>query len=43
MTQSCADVLGGAIREHPEDWHMLQRVFVADLDPDRLPAVEEAG
>ena len=20
-------------REHPQDWHMLQRVFVADLDP----------
>ncbi len=38
MTQACADALGGVIREHPEDWHMLQRVFVADLDPARLPA-----
>jgi lauroyl/myristoyl acyltransferase len=28
LTQSCADVLGAAIREHTEDWHMLQRVFV---------------
>ena len=40
MTQACADVVGEAIRAHPEDWHMLQRVFVADLDADRLPAVE---
>jgi lauroyl/myristoyl acyltransferase len=23
-------------RAHPQDWHMLQRVFVADLDPGRL-------
>jgi phosphatidylinositol dimannoside acyltransferase len=22
--------------EHPEDWHMLQPVFVDDLDPQRL-------
>ena len=36
MTQACADVLGAAIREHPQDWHMLQRVFVDDLD--RAPA-----
>ncbi len=28
MTQECADTLGGAIREHTADWHMLQRVFV---------------
>jgi lauroyl/myristoyl acyltransferase len=32
MTQACADALAGAIREHPQDWHMLQRVFVADLE-----------
>jgi KDO2-lipid IV(A) lauroyltransferase len=24
------------ITEHPEDWHMLQKVFVNDLDPERL-------
>ena len=24
-----------AIAEHPQDWHMLQRVFTADLAPDR--------
>jgi phosphatidylinositol dimannoside acyltransferase len=34
MTQSCADALAGAIAERPEDWHMLQRVFVADFDTD---------
>ena len=33
MTQACADALADGIREHPQDWHMLQRVFVADLVP----------
>jgi phosphatidylinositol dimannoside acyltransferase len=36
MTQQLARVFERAIREHPQDWHMLQRVFVADLDPARL-------
>ena len=36
MTQSCADALGAAVREHTADWHMLQPVFTKDLDPDRL-------
>jgi KDO2-lipid IV(A) lauroyltransferase len=36
MTQSLAAVFEQAIREHPQDWHMLQKVFVSDLDPDRL-------
>ncbi len=31
MTQACADALAAGITAHPEDWHMLQRVFVADL------------
>lgn len=45
MTQACADVLGAAVREHTADWHMLQRVFVDDLDRDRdrLPARETAS
>ena len=30
MTQACADFLGAALRDHTEDWHMMQRVFVAD-------------
>jgi KDO2-lipid IV(A) lauroyltransferase len=44
-TQAWADVLGDAIRRRPEDWHMLQRVFVEDLDPDRYAATvaAEAG
>ncbi len=29
MTQACADALGEAIREHTEDWHMMQPVFAA--------------
>jgi KDO2-lipid IV(A) lauroyltransferase len=36
MTQALAAVFEEAIREHPEDWHMLQKVFVSDLDPERL-------
>jgi KDO2-lipid IV(A) lauroyltransferase len=31
MTQACADALGAGIAQHPQDWHMLQRVFEADL------------
>ena len=42
MTQECADVLGAAIRRHTSDWHMLQRVFLDDLDRSRLPVREEA-
>jgi KDO2-lipid IV(A) lauroyltransferase len=36
MTQQLATAFEQGIREHPEDWHMLQRLFVADLDADRL-------
>jgi lauroyl/myristoyl acyltransferase len=38
MSQQLADVFTEAIAEHPQDWHMLQRVFTADLDPGRLAA-----
>ena len=38
MTQQVADFFEARVREHPEDWHMLQKVFVDDLDPDRLAA-----
>jgi phosphatidylinositol dimannoside acyltransferase len=31
MTQSVADVFAGGIAAHPEDWHMLQRVWSEDL------------
>jgi KDO2-lipid IV(A) lauroyltransferase len=36
MTQACAAYVEGPIREHTSDWHMMQRVFVDDLDPTRL-------
>jgi phosphatidylinositol dimannoside acyltransferase len=39
MTQACADALAGGIRQYPQDWHMLQRVFVADLVPVAPAAV----
>jgi KDO2-lipid IV(A) lauroyltransferase len=39
MSQQLADVFSEAIAEHPADWHMLQRVFTADLDPARLARV----
>jgi KDO2-lipid IV(A) lauroyltransferase len=41
MMQSCADALGAGIAEHPEDWHMLQRVFEADLDQTKAGRVHE--
>jgi len=36
MTQAMATAFEQAISEHPEDWHMLQKLFVNDLDPARL-------
>ena len=36
MSQQLARVFETAIAEHPQDWHMLQRVFTADLDPARV-------
>jgi KDO2-lipid IV(A) lauroyltransferase len=29
MTQAVADAFTAALREHPQDWHMMQRVFTA--------------
>jgi len=37
LTQSFADVLGATVRQHPADWHMLQRVWVEDLDAGAGP------
>jgi KDO2-lipid IV(A) lauroyltransferase len=37
MTQQMADAFADAIAEHPQDWHMLQRIWVDDLDPARVP------
>ncbi|WP_078901690.1 phosphatidylinositol mannoside acyltransferase [Actinacidiphila yeochonensis] len=36
MTQALADVFAAGIAEHPEDWHMLQRLWLADLPPRPL-------
>ncbi|MEV3932804.1 MULTISPECIES: phosphatidylinositol mannoside acyltransferase [unclassified Streptomyces] len=33
MTQALADAFATGIAEHPEDWHMLQRLWLSDLDP----------
>ncbi|CAM4108151.1 phosphatidylinositol mannoside acyltransferase [Nocardiopsis rhodophaea] len=47
MTQRLAGEFEGVIAEHPENWHMLQRVFAADLDdladPDRTGAADATG
>lgn len=37
MTQALADAFATGIAEHPEDWHMLQRLWTADLDPAKAP------
>ncbi len=38
-TQAWVDAVAAAIHARPQDWHMLQRVFVEDLDPARDAAV----
>ena len=35
MSQQLADVYAEGIAAHPEDWHMMQKFFLADLDPAR--------
>ncbi|WP_275465503.1 phosphatidylinositol mannoside acyltransferase [Streptomyces noursei] len=43
MTQALADTFAGGIADHPEDWHMLQRLWLADLTPrDGTPETEPA-
>jgi lauroyl/myristoyl acyltransferase len=41
MMQEVARFFEDGIREHPQDWHMLQPVFVSDLDPERLAAARQ--
>ncbi|MEW1772537.1 phosphatidylinositol mannoside acyltransferase [Streptomyces sp. NPDC086777] len=38
MTQALADAFATGIADHPEDWHMLQRLWLADLDPAKEPS-----
>ncbi|MFC3984730.1 phosphatidylinositol mannoside acyltransferase [Streptosporangium jomthongense] len=33
LTQALADVFAKGIAEHPQDWHMLQRLWLEDLEP----------
>ncbi|MCX5046819.1 MULTISPECIES: phosphatidylinositol mannoside acyltransferase [unclassified Streptomyces] len=33
MTQALADAFATGIADHPEDWHMLQRLWLKDLEP----------
>lgn len=35
MTQALADAFATGIADHPQDWHMLQRLWLADLDPSK--------
>jgi lauroyl/myristoyl acyltransferase len=37
MTQSLADAFAEGIAAHPEDWHMLQKLWLADLDEGDAP------
>ncbi len=43
MTQQIASAFEGGIRQRPTDWHMLQKLWLSDLDPDRLAASDAAG
>jgi KDO2-lipid IV(A) lauroyltransferase len=43
MTQQMARNFEAGIAAHPEDWHMLQRVFAEDFDPARLRAAAGPG
>jgi len=38
MTQALADAFASGIADHPEDWHMLQRLWLSDLDPTKRPS-----
>ncbi|MER6737413.1 phosphatidylinositol mannoside acyltransferase [Streptomyces puniciscabiei] len=38
MTQALADAFATGIADHPEDWHMLQRLWLADLDAAKGPS-----
>lgn len=48
ITQDWVDALFEGIAQEPQEWHMLQKVYLADLDADRLarqvvPAAEDAA
>jgi len=43
LTQGWVDQLSETIAEHTHDWHMLQRVFLADLGPARQRPADAPG
>jgi KDO2-lipid IV(A) lauroyltransferase len=42
LCQQLADVFAEGIAAHPADWHMLQRLWLVDLDPSRVPRPQDA-
>jgi hypothetical protein len=38
-TQRMADAFAADIASHPVDWHMMQKLWLADLDEDRQQAL----
>jgi KDO2-lipid IV(A) lauroyltransferase len=42
MSQQLADAYAEGIAAHPEDWHMLQKFFLADLDPEKAKGPDQA-
>jgi len=42
-TQQVADTFAGAIATHPEDWHMLQKLWLSDLSAEQLAEENAAG
>ena len=44
MTQGWVDTVARSLRDSTQDWHMLQKVFIADLDAERYARTKvEAG
>ncbi len=43
MTQDVARAFEVGIREHPQDWHMLQRLWLADLELSDPRRVRQGG
>jgi lauroyl/myristoyl acyltransferase len=42
LCQQLADAFAEGIAAHPADWHMLQRLWLVDLDPSRVPRPKDA-
>lgn len=43
MTQQLANSFADGIADHPTDWHMMQKLWLSDLDPARLAASDAAA